>query len=99
MTIDVLIKSGTGGYYDYDGCSFRVLTIKDNEFPIPRIGETISIMENCDDGRKNQNNEILQEYHDYLITDVKYWFAWDKDDKSKKGVEVYVVPIGRELKY
>lgn len=39
MNISVNIKSGTGGWVDYDGCDFCVIKITHENFPIPRVGE------------------------------------------------------------
>ena len=79
MMISILVKSGTGGYYNEDGCDLEIQSISDNEFPIPRIGETLEILEN---GRGT--------YHDYLVTDVRYWI-----NETRYGVTVYAIPIGR----
>ena len=90
MTIEILIKSGTGNYFDYDGCDMLVKRIKDTNFPIPRIGESIKILEDNDQKRTNNKGVILKEYHQYFVTDVNYWI-----DDNTYGVMVYVVPIGR----
>lgn len=94
MTISIYIKSGTGGYSDYDGCDRLVKEFKDTNFPIPRINETIEILEPNDAKRTNQNGEVLKEYHQYLVTDVRYWIGHN----DRYGVNVYVVPIGRSVK-
>lgn len=92
MTISINIKSGTGGYYDYDGCDMHIKNVSTNNFPIPRIGETIEILEDNDKKRMNAKGEILKEYHDYLVTDVKYRII-----PNGNYVEVYVIPIGRSM--
>ena len=92
MYISVEIKSGTGGYYDYDGCSMEVTKITHKDFPIPRVGETLSLLEDNDKKRTNVKGEILKEYHDYLITEISYWIA-----NNNYGVTIYVIPIGRSV--
>ena len=94
MEIEVYVKSGTGGYFDEDGCDARIIEIKIDNFPIPRIGEHIDILEPNDMGKTNQSGEILKEYHQYLVTDVCYWIG-----NNQGGVSVYVVPIGRTIPY
>lgn len=93
MNISINVKSGTGGYYDYEGCDCCIKEIKDDNFPIPRIGESIDILEDNDSGRKNGKGELFQEFHLYEVKDVRYWIG-----TTKYGVTVYVVPIGRNLK-
>ena len=93
MTISIYIKSGTGGYSDYDGCDMLVKELKNSNFPIPRIHETIEILEPNDTKKTNQAGEVLKEYHQYLVTDVRYWII----DEKKNGVSVYVLPIGRSV--
>ena len=92
MNISINIKSGTGGYYDYDGCDLCIKEIKNDKFPIPRIGESIDICEENDEKRTNSKGKILNEYHQYLVTDVHYWIS-----DNAYGVVVYVVPIGRSI--
>ena len=91
MNISILIKSGTGGYFDECGCDMCLMDIENPNFPIPRIGETIEILENNDKGRTNTKGEITKEYHDYLIRDIRYWVM----NENSYGVKIYVVPIGR----
>lgn len=93
MNISINIKSGTGGYYDYDNCDLCIKEIKDDKFPIPRIGESIDILEKNDAERKLQNGEFFKEYHQYLVSDVRYWIS-----DNTYGVTVYVVPIGRNVR-
>ena len=92
MNISVCIKSGTGGYYDYDGCDLCLKKIEYENFPIPRIGETIEILEENDEKRTNYKGEVLKEFHQYLVRDVRYWMA-----DNTYGVTIYVVPIGRKV--
>lgn len=92
MKISINVKSGTGGYCDYDGCDLLLREIEDDKFPIPRIGETIEIFEDNDDGKINAGGTRLQEFHNYLVTDVRYRIT-----ESAYGVTVYVVPIGRAV--
>lgn len=99
MTIAIIVKSGTGGYYDEGGCDFLVKRIISPHFPIPRINESIDIMESNDSGRTNKNGEVLKEYHQYLVTDVHYWMVDDWiSDGEKFGVNIYVIPVGRNIK-
>lgn len=91
--MDILVKNGTGNYSEYDGCDFLVKRIENDKFPIPRIGETIQILEDNDEKQTNSNGVIFQEYHDYLVRDVVYWVA-----DNNYGVNVYVIPIGRSVK-
>lgn len=93
MNISINIKSGTGGYNDYDGCDFCIKEITDDKFPIPRIGESIDILEENDKNATNYKGEILKEFHQYLVADVRYWLSG-----NKYGVTVYVVPIGRSVR-
>ena len=90
MNISINIKSGTGGYYNYDGCDLCLSEIKNENFPIPRIGESIDILENNDKKKTNSKGDILKEYHQYLVSDVRYWIA-----DNSYGVTIYVLPIGR----
>ena len=90
MIISINIKSGTGGYFDYDGCDLCVTEIDDKNFPIPRIGESIEIAEDNDKKITNAAGRVLQEFHQYLVNDICYWV----NDKNY-GVTIYVVPIGR----
>jgi hypothetical protein len=90
MNISINIKSGTGGYDEYDGCDFCVKKIEYENFPIPRIGESIDIREDNDKKIANIKGEILKEYHEYLVTNVHYWIA-----DNSYGVTIYVVPVGR----
>lgn len=92
MTISINVKSGTGGYYDYDGCDLRLKKMENSNFPIPRIGESIEIWEDDDKKRTNDKGIILKTYHQYLVSDVRYWII-----DEKYGVTVYVIPIGRNL--
>ena len=92
MNISICVKSGTGGYYDYDGCDLIIKEIDNSSFPIPRINETIEILENNDKGHTNSKGEILKEYHEYLVRDVRYWIS-----DSCHSIKVYVVPIGRNI--
>ena len=92
MNIAIKIKSGTGGYYDYSGCDWLKKEIEDDNFPIPRIGETIEILEDNDKKETNHLGTISKVYHEYLVTDVRYWIG-----ENKQGVSIYVVPIGRSV--
>lgn len=92
MTISFYIKSGTGGYYDYGGCDLLIKEIQGDNFPIPRIRESIDILEDNDKKETNHLGVILKVYHQYLVTDVRYWIG-----ENKYGVSVYVVPIGRSV--
>lgn len=90
MDISIYVKCGTGGYYEYDNIDLLVKKINNDKFPIPRVGESLDILEPCDSKRENCNGEILKEYHQYLVTDVRYWI-----NGNDFGVQIYVLPIGR----
>lgn len=92
MDISIYVKSGTGGYNDYDDCDLLLKRLSTDIFPIPRIGESIDILEDNDEKKTNPDGAILQEFHEYLVTDVRYWINGDNG-----GVSVYVVPIGRHV--
>lgn len=92
MNISICVKSGTGGYYDYDGCDLIIKEIDNAYFPIPRINETIEILENNYKGHTNSKGEILKEYHEYLVRDVRYLI-----NNSYHSVKIYVIPIGRNI--
>lgn len=76
---DISIKSGTGGWYDYDGCDKCVAKLETHF--LPRVGETIQILTKDENKKSN--------YISYLIRDVNYWYI----DKDKNGINVYVIPI------
>lgn len=98
MMMSVYIKSGTGGYFDCDGCDLLVKEISTDVIPVPRIGETLDIREDNDDKKTNAQGEILKEYHSYLVTDVHYWVqpsCWTCGDSG--GISIYVIPIGRHV--
>ena len=92
MIITVNVKSGTGNYYDPDGCDCCIKQFTSDNFPIPRIGESIDILEDNDKKRTNSQGKVLQEFHQYLVTNIHYWIV-----PENTGVEVYVVPIGRKI--
>ena len=92
MYISINIKSGTGGYYDYDGCDLCIKEIEYENFPIPRVGESIDILEDNDEKKTSSKGKVLKELHKYLVNDICYWIV-DND----YGVTVYVVPIGRSV--
>lgn len=90
MNISVNVQSGTGGYFDYDGCDLCVATITHENFPIPRTGEILSFLEDNDKKVANSSGVILKEYHQYLVTSILYWV-----NDNDYGVTIYVVPVGR----
>jgi hypothetical protein len=90
MNISINIKSGTGGYYNYDNCDLCVKKITYENFPIPRVGEILELLEDNDKRITNSNGVILKEYHQYLVNNVNYWIS-----NNDYGVTIYVVPIGR----
>lgn len=93
MNISIYIKSGTGRYSDINDCDMLIKEFKNTSFPIPRIGESLEILEPNDAKRINKNGKVLKEYHQYLITDIHYWII----DEEKNEVSIYVVPIGRSV--
>lgn len=80
---EILVKSGTGQYYDYDNCD---CLIKECETPfLPRIGETIKI--NFNETNPKTGNKCIQ-YYKFLVRDIQYWI-----NENKNGIYVYVIPI------
>lgn len=94
MNISINIKSGTGGYFDYDGCDLCLKEIENENFPIPRIGESIDILEDNDKKETNSKGNVFKVYHQYLVSDIHYWIS-----DSSYGVTIYVLPIGRNVNY
>lgn len=92
MIISINIKSGTGGYYDYDGCDLCLKKIENENFPIPRIGESIDILEDNDKKKTNSSGDIFKIYHQYLVNDIRYWIS-----DNSYGATIYVLPIGRNV--
>ena len=95
MIILINVKSGTGGYFDEDGCDLCLMEIDDEKFPVPRVGEILNILEDNDSGRKNSEGVFLKEYHPYLVNDVRYRIS----DKNAYKVVIYVIPIGRSIPF
>lgn len=83
MNMSILIKSGTGGHYDYDGCDLLIKKIDIKDFPIPRIGETIRVPKKI-----AVEGKVSIEKHSYLVKDVCYWIVGDS-----YGVDIYVIPV------
>ena len=54
----------------------------------------IDIVEKNDKKKTNSKGDILKEYHEYLVSDVRYWIA-----DNSYGVTIYVLPIGRNADY
>lgn len=100
MTISVLIKSGTGGWFDEDGCDFCLKRYEkistSTNISIPRIGETIKLFEETD--RKNKNGMIYKQFNSYHVVNVEYLFG-DYNNDINYAVNIYVLPIGRTPKY
>lgn len=76
---DVMIKSGTGGWYDYDNCDKFVAKLETHF--LPRVGETIQV--------HTKDKDEKSYYIKYLVRDIDYWYI----DKDKNGINVYVIPI------
>lgn len=96
MEISILVKSGTSGYFDYDGCNLLIKKIIETDnFPIPRIGEILKLLEDNDKGLKNIKGEIVKEYHSYLVKDIEYFIT----DNNQYIINIYVVSIGRSIPY
>ena len=93
MIISINIKNGTGGYTDCDGCDFCVTKMICENFPVPRAGEILELLEDNDKKIANSNGKVLKEYHQYLVTNIHYWI----NDTLDYGVTIYVVPIGRSV--
>lgn len=96
MIISIYIKNGTGGYNNHDGCDYLVKKIESTSFMVPRIHESINILEPNDSGLINPNDgNIAKTFHQYLVTDVHYNIVDDADYEC--DVRIYVVPIGRRV--
>lgn len=93
MKIQFKVKSGTGGYFDYEACDLLLKTVRMGV--VPRIYEKVEIIEDNDAGRKNESGQVLQESHEYLVTDVIYCLGTGYGEDRE--VKVYVVPIGRSI--
>ena len=93
MKIQFKVKSGTGGYFDYEACDLLLATV--SMAVVPRVHEKIEIIEDNDAGRKNASGQVLQEPHEYLVTDVIYCLGDGYGEG--RAVKVYVVPIGRSI--
>ena len=81
MKISVNIKSGTGGYLDYDGCDLLVEKLEVAE--TPRVGDTITI---------NKEGKTLASY---LVRGVNRHYNIPKENGSWKygeHITVYVIP-------
>lgn len=81
MKVYVCIKSGTGGYSDYDNCDLHIQTLEVSE--TPRVGDTISI--NC-------SNKPIKSY---LVREVNRHYNIPEENESWDGCEfitAYVIP-------
>lgn len=81
---NINIKSGTGGWYDYDGCDYSFGEFK-TQF-IPRIGETISINLETDKVNPNTKKPLFR-YYNFLVRDVVHWIS----NNGSSGTTVYVI--------
>lgn len=88
MELSINIKSGTGGYADYDGCDMIIKRITSANLYVPRIGETIKIFTDCKTCADNLAPTVIE----YKVIDVVYDIYSENCD-----VIVYVVPIGRSI--
>lgn len=77
----VLIKSGTCGHFNYDGCDMLVAEIPSSN--IPRKGDILEFGD-------NENRKIKR----YLVTEVQrvYNFKNDKHDFGE-WINVYVIVV------
>lgn len=81
MKFNVNIKSGTGGWADYDGCDKRVAQIESDSLPC--IGDILHIHREGDSNRE------------YLVTQVHRIYTIPKEDgqwRYGESVTVYVIP-------
>ena len=83
----VLIKSGTSGYYDYDGCDMSVAEIENNN--IPNVGDILEI---------DRVNLVGEEKHldvnNYLVREVRRIISIDNiNNKQNEWIKVYVIKI------
>ena len=96
MKISIYVKNGTGGYDSHDDCDFLVKRIESKDFPIPRIHESINILEPNDSNILNPNDgKVAKTFHQYLVTDVHYNIVDEPDYED--DVNIFVVPIGRRV--
>jgi len=82
ITADFLIKSGTCGWFDYDGCDLCLQTItrKDNQFVIPPIGSKITI---------NTKEKMCDKY---IVNDIEIAYGDAKDTEfNNTYVHIYVL--------
>lgn len=77
IRFDLHIKSGTGGYYDYDSCDL-ILKSEVHTKCLPRIGETISYMSNGF-ARK------------FLVTGIEHTILNSKNEIG--NIAVYCIPV------
>jgi hypothetical protein len=75
-----MIKSGTNGYYDHDGCSKQIAKIPSNN--IPNVGDVIELH----DGEN--------ECQEYLVREVKHTIRLKKEKDGigfGEWTNVYVI--------
>ena len=86
-TYNVIVKSGTGGWSDYDNNGYLVKQDMTTPY-IPRQGEVLSIQRETK--KINElTNKPYKEFVNFLVREVEYWYI----DKEHNGITIYVVPI------
>ena len=81
MKISVNVKSGTGGWYDYEGCDKNIIDLN-TEF-IPRVGDILDIAK---EGEKMMS---------YLVREVNIHYNIPKENGKwiyGEFITVYVIP-------
>jgi hypothetical protein len=83
MKFEVNIKSGTGGWYDVDGCDMSVASLESES--IPSINDVLAI---------NREGENLERY---LVRNIERHYNIPKEENSKwvlydEFITVYVIP-------
>lgn len=84
MAFTVLIKSGTCGYFDYDGIDYLVGEVPSDN--IPSIGEYLTLQ----DARKDTKFS----YTKYLVTEIHREYFIDKSGEFTEDIRVCVMKVG-----
>ena len=77
-----LIKSGTCGWFDYDGCDMCLKKIKrdDNQFVIPPVGSKVVI---------NTKGECANKY---IVNDIEIFYGdYNDEDFNNTYINIYVL--------
>ena len=82
LEVSFLVKSGTCGWFDYDGCDLCLKSIKreNNDFAIPPIGSKIVI------------NDTIEHWHNkYIVNDVEIYYGDCKDPERASYTECSIL--------